>query len=114
MIIGLSLLHASGVEARHVCSVSSAATGEISLNRLVRLFKNKRSKSYVAALEVAGEVEFARRSGRHADCNGIQLGGRLEAERGLHHEALAVVEVHARERVPVHAVAGGCPRSVAD
>src|SRR5688572_878400 len=82
-------------ETRVVGGVNVAAAGEVGVQHLFHLLNDDRLEVHLVRAEVVGEVELGRRAGLHADSGTVQLLRALHVELAMHHEALAVVVVHA-------------------
>ena len=83
-------------KTRGVRRVRVAAARSVGLQQLVELVDQHRLEGHLVLAEIVREVELGGRAGLHADRGAVQLPGALDAALGRHHEALAVVEVHAR------------------
>ncbi len=97
--------------ARHVGGVDVAAPGEVGVQHLFQLFDDHRLEFHLVSAEVVGEVQFGGGAGLHADRRAVELLCAHDFQLLRHHEALAVVVVHADEirprlvsRVTVHVV----------
>ena len=100
-------------QAGVVGGVDVAAAGEVGVQHLVQLLDHHRLEGHLVRAEVVGEVELGGGARLHADRGAVQLLGALHVEAAVHHEALAVVVVHADEVEAEAGVARDGPGGVA-
>ena len=100
-------------EARHVGGVDVAAAGEVGVGHLLELLDHHRLERHVVGAEVVGQVELGGGAGLHADGGAVELLGAFHVQLLRHHEALAVVVVHAGEIEAEAGVARQRPGGVA-
>jgi hypothetical protein len=84
-------------QTRDVGGVGVAGAGQILLLALGVRFDRDGGIGDVVDLEEVGQVQLGRGAGLDADRRAVQFLGRGHAQLLLHHEALAVVVVHADE-----------------
>src|SRR5581483_8173736 len=107
------LLHEHAVEARQIRRVRGAPLGKIGPDGLIVPFEGEETVGHAAGLEEACDVELARGAGPHTDSGAVEIADRLDATRGLHHEALPIVVIHSDEREAARAVALARPGRIA-
>jgi hypothetical protein len=93
--------------------VDVAAAGEVRVQHLLHLFDDHRLEAHLVRAEVVGEVELGRGARLHADRGAVQLLRALHVELAMHHEALAIVVIHADEVEAEARVARDGPGGVA-
>src|SRR6185436_8538408 len=114
VVLGSCLLDAYRIETGPIRRKSVAAIGQVSLHRLIVVWKRDRLVAQVVAGEIVSEVEFASGPGTHAYCGTIEILNRLHSPRDFHQEGLPIVVVHADKGELSRTVALAGPRGIAN
>ena len=113
VVIGVLLRGADGGQARDVGGIGVATAGIVGGDVVLQPLDDDRPDVHARAARPIGQVLLGGGAGLHADGGAIQRAGIGHAQAALHHEALAVEEVDAREVEAERGVAAQRPGRVA-